>query len=107
MRRGRGRLPGAQLHAGVRRGAGHVPERLAGSEADGNVALWRGCTLRVSGNRKSRWARTPMGQSALYRPQSCRLGNPKIHVRESVDARDDRAGSLVRAWLEGDWTVIE
>ena len=33
--------------------SGHVPERLAGSEADGNVALWRGCTLRVSGNRHS------------------------------------------------------
>src|SRR5215468_3777936 len=29
MRRGRGRLPGAQLHAGVCRGAGYVPERLA------------------------------------------------------------------------------
>src|SRR5262245_20314788 len=28
-RRGRGRLPGAQLHAGVCRGAGHVSERLA------------------------------------------------------------------------------
>src|SRR5215470_3271879 len=80
MRRGRGRLPGAQLHAGVCRGAGHVPERLAGSEADGNVALRRGCTLRVSGNRQSRRARTPMGQGALYRPQSCRLGNPKVHV---------------------------
>src|SRR5215467_3367493 len=80
MRRGRGCLPGAQLHAGVCRGAGHVPERLAGSAADGNVALWRGCTLRVSGNRKSRRARTPMGQSALYRPQSCRLGSSKVHV---------------------------
>src|SRR5262249_45532367 len=79
-RRGRGCLPGAQLHAGVCRGAGHVSEPVAGSEADGNVALWRGCTLRVSGNRKSRRARTPMGQSTLYRPQSRRLGNPKVHV---------------------------
>jgi hypothetical protein len=72
--------PGAQLHASVCRGAGHVPERLAGSEADGNVALWRGCTLRVSGNRQPRRARTPMGQGALYRPQSCRMGSSKVHV---------------------------
>jgi hypothetical protein len=79
-RRRRGRLPGAQLHAGVCRGAGHVPERLAGSEADGNAALWRGCTLRVSGNRQPRRARTPMGQGALHRPQSCRMGSPKVHV---------------------------
>ena len=47
---------------------------------DGNVALWRGCTLRVSGNRQSRRARTPMGQGALYLPESCRMGNPKVHV---------------------------
>src|SRR5262249_52994055 len=60
--------------------SGHVPERLAGSEADGNVALWRGCTLRVSGNRQSRRAPTPMGQGSLHRPQSCRLENPKVHV---------------------------
>jgi hypothetical protein len=79
-RRGRGRLPGAQLHAGVCRGAGHLPERLAGSQANGNVALWRGYTLRVSGNRQSRRAGTPMGQGALHRPQSCRMGGPKVHV---------------------------
>ena len=59
---------------------GHVPECLAGPEADGNVALWRGCTLRVSGNRQPGRARTPMGQGALHRPQSCRMGNPKVHV---------------------------
>ena len=79
-RRRRGCLPGAQLHASVCRGAGHVPERLAGSEADGNVALWRGCTLRVSGNRQPRRARAPMGQGVLHRPQSCRMGSPKVHV---------------------------
>ncbi len=79
-RRRRGRFPGAQLHAGVCRGAVHFPKRLAGSETDGNVALRRGCTLRVSGNRQPRRARTPMGQGALHRPQSCRMGNPKVHV---------------------------
>ena len=38
-----------------------------------------------------------MGQGALYRPQSCRMGSPKVHVRESVDARHDRAESRLHS----------
>ena len=45
-----------------------------------NVAFWRGCAVRVSGNWQPRRARTPMGQGALHRPQSCRMGGPKVHV---------------------------
>src|SRR5262245_51278702 len=135
MRRGRGRLPGAQLHAGVCRGAGHVPERLAGSEADGNVALWRGCTLRVSGNWQSRRARTPMGKARYIDPNPAGWEIRKFTyenpwTRETIERdrvfipsklQDNKflgqeyvanlqmvgSDTLVRAWLEGDWTVIE
>ena len=39
-----------------------------------------GVPCGVSGNRQPRRARTPMGQGALYRPQSWRMGSPKVHV---------------------------
>ena len=50
--RRRGRLPGAQLHAGVCRGAGHVPERLAGSEVMATLRSGEGvpCGFRATGN---------------------------------------------------------
>jgi hypothetical protein len=134
-RRGCGRLPGAQLHAGVCRGARHVPERLAGSEADGNVALWRGYTLRVSGNRqpggpghqwvKARyldpnsagleirkftfenpWTRETIERDCVFIPS--KLPDNKFLGPEYVANLQMVGGdTLVRAWLEGDWTVIE
>ena len=76
-----------------------------------------------------------MGQGALHRPQSWRMGSPKVHIlnpwtRETIEQdrvfipsklRDNKflgpeyvanlqmvgSDTLVRAWLDGDWTVIE
>jgi hypothetical protein len=135
-RRRRGRLPGAQLHARLCRGVGHVPERLACSAADGDVALWRRCPLRFPSNGEPGRARAPVGKGALHRSQSSRMGEIRKFTYENPwtgeTIEQDRvfipsklqdnkflgpeyvanlqmvgSDTLVRAWLGGDWTVID
>ena len=80
-RRGRGSLPGAQLHAPLCRGDWQLPEPGAGPEADGNLALGGGRPGRLSRDGQSGRAGTGLGEGPLYRPCPVRLeGHPgRLH----------------------------
>ena len=128
-------LIGPQLFARVRRGAGHVPERLAGSQLMATLRCGAGvpCGFRATGNPggpghqwvKARyidpnpagweirkftyenpWTRETIEQDRVFIPS--KLQDNKFLGPEYV-ANLQMVGSdtLVRAWLEGDWTVIE
>src|SRR5262249_27868014 len=90
-------VPGPQLHASLCRGGREFPEPRPSVEINGHAALRRGRASRFTCHRKSGRSRASMGEGALYRSGAVEAYKQRLRASGSKE--------LVRAWLDGDWSV--
>src|SRR5262245_50934367 len=119
-------VPGPQLHASLCRGGREFPEPRPSDEVDGDAALRRGRTSGFAcdgnpGGPGHQWVKAryidpaPLGNRIICDPVT---GLERVFIPSKVDnnrhidveaykqrLRASGSQELVRAWLDGDWSV--